>query len=209
MKAEWQIERGLWWRRLKGCPGVPLGGLQKHLSKVSFRGASDGEESRIASSLGVEFPAVQPVTRWADDECGASIVEMAFLLPILLLLLIGLIDFGRAYYLSTEVSSAASAGALYGCQNTAAAQDTTGIKSAAIADAPNVSGLTVPTVSVVCECSGSTASVSCTTPGCSSSSHMIEWLTVGTSATYKPLFPYPGIPSSITLSGQATMRVGQ
>jgi Flp pilus assembly protein TadG len=145
----------------------------------------------------------------AEDERGASVAEMALLLPILLLVLVGLIDFGRAYYLSTEVSAAASAGALYGSQNTTAAQDSTGIKAAALAGAPNVSGMTVPTVSVVCECSGSTASVSCSSPGCSSSSHMIEWLTVGTSATYKPLFPYPGIPSSITLAGQATLRVGQ
>lgn len=146
---------------------------------------------------------------WADDERGASILELALLLPILLLMLIGLIDFGRAYYLSSEVSAAASAGALYGCQNTTAAQDTTGIKAAAVADAPNVSGLTVPTVSLACQCSGSTASVSCTSPGCGSSSHVIEWLTVGTSATYKPLFPYPGVPSSLTLTGRATLRVGQ
>jgi Flp pilus assembly protein TadG len=146
---------------------------------------------------------------WAQNDRGASIAEMALLLPILLLMLVGLIDFGRAYYLSTEVSAAASAGALYGCQTTTTAQDTTGIETAATAAAPNVSGMTVPTVSVVCECSGSTGSVSCSNPGCSSSSHMIEWLTVGTSATYKPLFPYPGIPSSITLAGQATLRVGQ
>jgi len=143
------------------------------------------------------------------DSRGASIAELALLLPILLLMLIGLIDFGRAYYLSTEVSAAASAGGLYGCQTTTTAQDTTGIKAAATAAAPNVSGMTVPTVSVACQCSGSSGSVSCSSPGCSSSSHVIEWLTVGTSATYKPLFPYPGIPSSITLAGQATLRVGQ
>ncbi len=142
-------------------------------------------------------------------ERGASVLEMALLLPVLLLLFVGLIDFGRAYYLSTEVSAAASAGALYGSQNTTAAQDTNGIKTAALAGAPNVSGMTVPTVAIACECSGSTASVSCSSPGCSGSSHMIEWLTVGTSATYKPLLPYPGVPSSITLAGQATLRVGQ
>ena len=167
------------------------------------------------------WPSQREVWRWlkrcaavsrtpcAGDESGASVAEIALLLPILLLLLVGLIDFGRAYYLSTEVSAAASAGALYGSQNTTAAQDATGIKTAALAGAPNVSGMTVPTVSVACQCSGSTASVSCTSPGCSSSSHMIEWLTVGTSATYKPLLPYPGIPSSISLAGQATLRVGQ
>jgi len=144
-----------------------------------------------------------------DGERGASIVEMALLLPILLLLLLGVIDFGRGYYLNTEVSAAASAGALYGAQSTTTAQDTAGIKAAAIADAPNVNGMTVPNVSLACQCSGSTASVSCTSPGCGSSSHIIEWLTVGTTAAYKPLFPYPGIPSSITLNGQATVRVGQ
>lgn len=157
----------------------------------------------------LELCARESHKRCAEDERGASVLEMALLLPVLLLVLVGLIDFGRAYYLSTEVSAAASAGALYGSQNTTAAQDTTGIATAARSGAPNVSGLTVPTISLVCECSGSTASVSCSSPGCSSSSHLIEWLTVGTSATYKPLLPYPGIPSPITLAGQATLRVGQ
>jgi Flp pilus assembly protein TadG len=40
-------------------------------------------------------------------ESGASLVEMAFQVPLFLLLLFGALDFGRALYLSTEIQGAA------------------------------------------------------------------------------------------------------
>src|ERR1700712_5471655 len=50
-------------------------------------------------------------------EQGSSLVELAILLPMLMFLLVGAADFGKAYYLTIEVASAAEAGALYGVQN--------------------------------------------------------------------------------------------
>ncbi len=40
-------------------------------------------------------------------EQGASLVELALVLPILFLILMGAVDFGRAYYLAMEVAGAA------------------------------------------------------------------------------------------------------
>src|ERR1035438_6177298 len=96
-----------------------------------------------------------------SNEDGASLVELALVFPIFVLLLLGSVDFGRAYYLSTEVAGAAHAGALYGSRNPT---DTTGITTAAQDDAPDVSNLSVATPTYGCECAdGSSYSASCGT----------------------------------------------
>lgn len=140
------------------------------------------------------------------SERGSSLVEMAFMLPFLLLLLIGAADFGRGYYLAMEVSDAAHAGALYGSQNPT---DITGMQNAAKANAPDVpSGLTATAV-WGCECSdGSGAVASCSsTPTCSS--NVIDYVQVTTRYTYNPLLPYPGLPSTFALQGVSKMRGSQ
>jgi Flp pilus assembly protein TadG len=52
---------------------------------------------------------------------GQSFIELALALPILLLLLLGLADFGRAFYYTSIISNAAKAGAAYLSQNPAKA----------------------------------------------------------------------------------------
>jgi TadE-like protein len=137
---------------------------------------------------------------------GSSIVETAFLMPVLLLICAGAVDFGRAYFLAIEVSSAAQAGAVYGSQ---AIGDTAGMISAAKLDAPDVSGLVV-TPSYGCECyDGSSISANCAAaPAACSGNNYVNFAHVMTSASYTPIFPYPGIPSSILLTGNAYLRTG-
>ncbi len=50
----------------------------------------------------------------ASKEKGQSLVEMALILPLLLLLLMGVIDVGRALYAYTVVNDAAAEGIIYG-----------------------------------------------------------------------------------------------
>lgn len=138
------------------------------------------------------------------DERGASMVELAIVMPIFVLLLLGAVDFGRAYYLSMEVTGAAQAGAEYGMQNPT---DITGMQAAALMDAPNVTNTPAATATYGCECSdGTSYSASCsTTPSCAAN-NLVYRVNVTVTATYTPLFPWPGIPSSISLSGSAAMR---
>ncbi len=136
-------------------------------------------------------------------ERGASLLEFALVLPLFMLLLFGAVDFGRAYYLSMEVAGAAQAGAVYGIQNPG---DITGIQTAAVADAPNVSGLTA-TATSISECSDGTHSPNASLDVCKAEgTTCVALVTVSVNATYTPLFPWPGIPKSITLSQQAAMR---
>lgn len=139
------------------------------------------------------------------DERGASLVEMAVILPLFLLLLFGAVDFGRAYYMAVEVAGAAHAAAEYGAENPT---DTTGMKTVAQDDAPNVPNLSVGTPTYGCECSdGTSFTTNCSsTPTCTH--NVVYRVSVTVSATYSPLFPWPKIPSSLTLSSTAVMRSG-
>ncbi|SFS18283.1 Flp pilus assembly protein TadG [Granulicella pectinivorans] len=133
---------------------------------------------------------------------GSTVLEIALVLPVLLLLLVGAVDFGRAYYLALEVSSAAQAGAGYGAQN---ATDTAGMVSAAKRDAADITVL-APVATYGCECSDGTSQVA----GCGSAPscayNVVNYVQVNTSAVYTPILPYPGIGSSFTLRAVARMR---
>ena len=85
-------------------------------------------------------------------QSGSSLLEFALVLPIVLVLLIGLIDLGRAAYFGILTSNAARAGAQYGAQSIFTSTDTTGMSNAAIADAPNI-GLTA-VATTVCSVNG-------------------------------------------------------
>jgi Flp pilus assembly protein TadG len=137
-----------------------------------------------------------------SSEAGNSLVETGLFLPVLLLLLMGVADFGRAYYLAIEVAGAAHAGAVYGAQNIT---DTTGMQNAAKLNSPDVSGL-VATGTWGCECSDGTASsASCSiTPICSV--NVVYYAKVITTVTYHPIMPWKGINSSMILTGSTTMR---
>lgn len=150
-------------------------------------------------------------------ERGVSTVEVAVMLPFMLLLLMGVVDFGQLFRLEIEVSGAARAGAQYGYQNSATQVDTTGMIAAAEDDAPDVTTWGSSVASYGCMCSdgtsqseiasSSSSSTSlCPTPPSTCTSRgaqLINYVQVQTQATYTPLFPWPGAPSSMTLNGQA------
>lgn len=157
----------------------------------------------MASRLRPKLAALVSVL--GGSERGASLVELGLMLPFLALLLLGVIDFGRAYYVAVEVSNAAYTGAMYGTQNSA---DITGMQNAATGDAPDVSGM-IATATIGCECSdGSGSSANCTTrPTCGVNA--VNYVQVTTSYTYRPMFPWPGVPASIPIQGLAKLRAGQ
>jgi Flp pilus assembly protein TadG len=64
---------------------------------------------------------------------GQSLVEFALILPVLLLIMFGVVDLGRAFYISVVLSNVAREGARYAALNpTATATD---IRQAALAEA--------------------------------------------------------------------------
>lgn len=135
-------------------------------------------------------------------ERGSQLIELALVLPVLMLIFAGAVDFGRAWFLYMEVASAAEAGALYGLTNTT---DITGMQSAALLDAPDLPGLS-STATYGSECSDGTSAVALngTPPTCGTS--VVQYVEVDTTATYQPLLPYPGFQNTFTLTGKSRMR---
>lgn len=86
-------------------------------------------------------------------------MELAFTLPLSLLILFGTMDLGRMFYTSSTLSGVALAGTQYGAATAANNTDYTGMQTAALNDAANVSGA-VATATNYCECLDGT-SVSC------------------------------------------------
>jgi Flp pilus assembly protein TadG len=70
---------------------------------------------------------------------GAAAVELAILLPVLTLLFVGVLDFGRVFYHYQIVTECARNGARYASGSTANSTNTAAIQSAARAGATNLS----------------------------------------------------------------------
>jgi Flp pilus assembly protein TadG len=88
---------------------------------------------------------------------GQSFVEFALVLPLLLFLLLGTIDFGRVFFTNIAVANAARAGAIRASQTP---MDYAGIAAATGMEAGNVvngafSGMTCSTAGLVTTCQGS------------------------------------------------------
>ena len=140
---------------------------------------------------------------------GQSLVELALMFPIFILLLVGAAEFGRLAYAAIEVSNAARAGASYGALTHITASDFANIELVATKDAANLTGVTATAVDS-CACStGGTITCSTALTTCPSPARIIEYVQVNTAATVGPLFNYPGLPHTFSLTGQAIVRVEQ
>ncbi len=149
------------------------------------------------------------------SERGSSLVELALLLPLLTLMLLGVVEIGRIFYVSIEVNNAARAGAAYGAQSNITAGDTAGMARIAQDDAPDVPGLKA-SASYYCACStdtGTLTNLGSGTAGCEdtcpSGDHEIIFVEVYTSASFTTLSGFPGLPTPFTTYGKAVMRVSQ
>jgi Flp pilus assembly protein TadG len=144
------------------------------------------------------------------SQSGQSLVELALLTPILLLLVIGTVDMGRYAYISIQVGNAARAGAAYGAQSPITAiPGNSGISTAAKNDAENIPGLAITSTNV-CECDtgGTITSIACTS-SCTTGQHEVTSVVVTASGSFSSLFNWPGIPSKLTISSTAKMRIAE
>jgi TadE-like protein len=172
------------------------------------------------ANLMTEIPFKPPLRRprgcWnarsTRREEAQSLVELALVLPLFLLILLGSAEFARFAWASVLTSNAARAGASWGAASPGNAGDTTGgIEAAVAADSVNLPGLTTtPTPSVSCVCSNGAAIQRCITTAlgvataltdCPSPATIINYVTVNTTSTVT-MFGH-----SFTATGQSTMVV--
>lgn len=133
---------------------------------------------------------------------GVATAEMALLLPLMVMLLLGVIDFGRIFYEAVTVVSAARAGVSYGSLRENLSQDTARIKQLSEEDAQNLDEISV-TVKRFCECADGSL-VSCSSV-CADGPSLV-YVKVTAEKTFRTLISYPGIPDPITIRRIAYMR---
>lgn len=158
----------------------------------------------------------------SGSQSGQALIELAFVLPMLLLLLLGVIEIGRYAYIAILVGNAARAGAAFGAQSRTL--NTTGIQNAAQYDfAGSTNGTPGPTngqaystLTVVssqscgCDSGGTVTSFACSTDpdSCPAGSRWVVFISVTASGNFSGLFNYPGIPSPLAISRTAIIPVG-
>jgi len=145
------------------------------------------------------------LVRFHVDDGASSLIECALFLPMVIVLLLGSVDFGRAFYINLEIEAAAEAGALYGVQNPS---DTSGMQAAAVLDAPDINLLS-STATYGTECSDGTmvTAANLAVPSCSVNA--ITYVEVTASMTYKPYFTYPGMGATWSLASKVHLRTTQ
>lgn len=151
-----------------------------------------------------------------NSTAGGALVELALVLPVLVLVFVGTIDFGRVFYASQSLINAARAGVQYGAHTPARTADLTGMEDTAEA-ATNMPGITA-TASRLCQCASDTGTFSATSPSANDcntpeatscpSGHRVITVTVTTTKTFNTLMAggLPGFLQSINLTRTATMR---
>jgi len=129
-----------------------------------------------------------------DRRRGNAAIETALMAPFLLLLMVGIADFGSATYADMEIQDAAQAGAQYALENGAGGLNATTVTNveSAVTSATTLSGVAAnPTPTVYCGCaSGNTitaagcpSNTTGSAPSCAVSSSCTGSCSVACSAT--------------------------
>jgi Flp pilus assembly protein TadG len=129
---------------------------------------------------------------------GNAMLELGFATPMLMLMLSGVIDFGRAFYFTDAAVSAARAGAQYGIESPANFGNYTLMQQAAQNDAQGIPNFTASATSYCQDSSGN--AVACTAAGARG------YVKVTTAITYNLMVPWPGLPNPLNIGGIAIMR---
>ena len=150
------------------------------------------------------------------SERGAALIELAVALPVLAIVLVGAIDFGRVFRLAMIVENAARAGAMYGAQDSAHAVDAAGMRLAGgnVLTANGLIALNAVTAAPTCECANNSGGFSPRQPTaydcsgastCPGGTHLVVRVTVTATKTFSMTSAFLGLPTNVTIARTATM----
>ena len=153
---------------------------------------------------------IRLVQRLVRDEGGASLIELALIMPFFASMVIGVVDLSRAYSAKLQLEQAAYR-AIEKVQQYQASEDTYSTLSSEATTAATAAGFSNPTVVIDywLECDGvRQASYDST---CATAGQTARWVKVDISGRFTPLFSsrhWPGANSdgTFTLHGKAGIR---
>lgn len=156
---------------------------------------------------------IRRIRSLARDERGASIIEMAFAMPLLASLLIGMVDISRAYSAKLQLEQAAyrAIEKVQQYNTTASTYDTLKSEASSAARAAGFSTVTDSNVTIDfwLECNGTRATDYNTV--CPANQTYARWVTVDITGPFSPMFSsrrWPGANTdgTFTLHGKAGLR---
>jgi Flp pilus assembly protein TadG len=144
-------------------------------------------------------------------ERGTAMIEFALIVPVLSLLFMGIVEMGRFAAYAVLAQSAARDAANYGAWNLVTADDTNGMASAMQYNTqylPSPLSVTYQHVCSVNKVMPPTAA-QCPTSLAGPPVNTIYYIKTTITASYAPWITYPGIPSTVTVSGVDYQQVAQ
>ena len=139
---------------------------------------------------------------------GGAMLEVSVIMPLLVLGLVGGVDFGRAWQQTQSLAHAADSGARFGAQTTDLAEEHERIREIVFRDL-NLSEEDEETVTVIvdsyCECSNGSR-IDCGDDCSTGDTQPMNYVFVGATREFAPLLPYPGLPEIIELRHDAYVR---
>ncbi len=148
-------------------------------------------------------PNHSPALR-TDGRRGNAIVEFALVSTLVMTILFGVMDYGRIFGLAEQTANAANAGAAFAGMSVANSGNLAAITSAAKADAPEATAMTV-SVNSLCTCTFGGEPISCSS-SCAYGTKRV-YVQVNTALPFQTLAQYPFLPGSTTLRASAIMRI--
>jgi Flp pilus assembly protein TadG len=139
-----------------------------------------------------------------QENKGVVAIELAILLPVILLMLMAVTDFARIFYAGITLVNAAHAGAQYATQNLAHMADRNQIIQVVMNDAQDLADVEV-SVSCQTQCPNQ-ISIACGEQCADSQAPEKSVVQVTGSHEFKTLFPWPGIPAVVSLRWTSVMR---
>jgi Flp pilus assembly protein TadG len=150
------------------------------------------------------FPTLRAPHSLSRDQQGSSVVEFALILPILMVALIGIVDYGMMVFANTELENAARTGAQYALQGVDEADDDAGIEAAARAALSDDTGVTI-NISRACLCPDGSASA-CTDTCTADELEPGRYVTVNMRLDFTPIFGHI-VSDPTQLGSEAILRI--
>lgn len=140
---------------------------------------------------------------YLQTDKGVAATEFALAAPMLILLMVGILDLGSYIHDRLKLEQISRAAADYVVQGGSEENITLDVLS--YYDATRTDSYTV-VAERVCTCNDGAAQ-DCSAVSCEFGDYSRQYIQVTIDRTFSTLFPYPGIPSEMSLSGFARLRL--
>ena len=140
---------------------------------------------------------------YLGSDSGAAAVEFSFIAPLLILLIVGLVDMGNYIRNRMKLEQISRASVDFILQGGEEANIQQEVLTYYVGEEANTYALSTERI---CTCEDGVAH-ECGAITCGQGDHSRQYVQVSVDKTFSTLFPYPGIPSEISLSGSARMRL--